>query len=136
MHLLLFYPGVGFGADYWTPLHFACLRGSQRTVGLLVGVGASIEEKTICFFLQGNDGLYPIHLACFSKAKSVVTFLLDMGANMNEKTSSGLIPSHFAYVMRADGVLELLQSRGAIVQRPSKEQAFQIVKIFEGLHAV
>lgn len=52
MHLLLFYPGVGFGADYWTPLHFACLRGSQRTVGLLVGVGASIEEKTTCFFYK------------------------------------------------------------------------------------
>ena len=58
----------------WTPLHYACRKGSIPIVQYLISKGANIESKDY----QGHT---PLYIASFYHNKEIVDLLISKGAN-------------------------------------------------------
>ncbi|MDR2884435.1 MAG: ankyrin repeat domain-containing protein, partial [Deferribacteraceae bacterium] len=73
-------------ADYenYSPLYYACKKGSAEVVRKLVQMGATID------FLSGKDSMPLSHVACLAGRSDLLDVLLDFGLDVNSCNDKGV----------------------------------------------
>lgn len=87
----------------WTALHWACSRGKEDMVKLLLENDAIVNVVT-------EDNWAPIHDAARSGSEPVVRLLKEAGADMDVKTKNGSLTLHFAAQYDRVDVMKFLLS--------------------------
>lgn len=72
-----------------TPLHWACKKGSNDLVKLLVDRGSNLNSQT-------KEGWTPLYLACEEGHTDAAMLLCSRGANINVKDKTGASPLRMA----------------------------------------
>lgn len=93
-----------------TALKLAAEEGHEVLIEILLRRGADIESRDVF------NGQTPLLLAAEKGHEAVVRLLLHMGANMTAKDYSGWTAIELALLHQREGVVRLLQDRGAIVE--------------------
>lgn len=93
-------------------IHVAAKHGNSEMVGLLIGLGASVDGKD----RLGNTALF---LAVVSREWRAVQRLLEAGADaqIHEPNAQGLLPFHIAVEHGDFEIVELLLRKGADCQQ-------------------
>lgn len=89
-----------------TPLHYACSKGSYKTVLYLLDLGVDINAKN-------NMGERPIHNAVTEVYERTLRILLERGADINAKDNYGETPLHKASCRGYLNILNILIQNGA-----------------------
>ena len=69
----------------FTPLHYACQKGTRDIVSMLIDKGA---DACAC----SNDSVTPLHMCSRSGNKDVIRMLIEAGADLNATDRNGRTP--------------------------------------------
>jgi ankyrin repeat protein len=110
-------------ADWWTPLHYACLRGRFNIAELLV------SRKGIDLEAANARKNTPLHWACHNGHTSIARLLVDNGAKLDAKNVVEQTPLHLAchygHLDAATYLLERGSDRNAI-EAATRRSPFQM----------
>ena len=85
-----------------TPLHLACRKGREETVGALVDAGASLDAADL-------KGSFPLHAAAAGGHEEIVEFLLERGADPAAKDAKGKTAKSVAAKKGYDDVARIIK---------------------------
>ncbi|CAC5358040.1 unnamed protein product [Mytilus coruscus] len=91
-----------------SPLHFACQKGYEDVVTLLLKHGASINHCN-------ENGLTPFHLACSNGNKNIVELVIKAGAIVKKYNETGHLPLLLACYDGHNDIALVLLANGAEV---------------------
>ncbi|KAF1993034.1 ankyrin [Amniculicola lignicola CBS 123094] len=98
---------------FQTNLHIAAEAGHDSLVGLLLGLGYSVDELD-------SDGNTALHRASLGKHVKVMLRLLKIGANPNATNVHGWTPVHMAFSLGSMEVVEVLVRHGGDLNKRAK----------------
>lgn len=99
-----------------TPLRYACRKGNQDIVEVLVTFGANVNERDGAnqkSILTPVDGQTALHTAASFGYEGIVRYLLGNGALVNSYDDRFMSPLHMAVVNQHEGVVKALVEAGA-----------------------
>ncbi|KAL9128495.1 MAG: hypothetical protein Q9217_002845 [Psora testacea] len=115
----------------WKPIHIAVAYGNTTIVEQLLGLGASIEERTVHTGLSASSinklvqdgygaearfpftGSKPLHLAIEYERDDIARFLIKCGAKVNSTCGEGWRPLHLAAFNLSAAMVDVLLQAGA-----------------------
>ena len=97
-----------------TPLHCACIQGSNKAVDLLLDLGANINAVD-------NEGNNCLHYAANSNNVSLVKKLLVRGADKTLRNNKNQLPIDLARENNSVTITEILSAKNSCIQNPCKD---------------
>jgi uncharacterized protein len=107
---------IGWSADGFTALHFACFFSEEEMAKLLLASGAEVNAVA-----RNAMKVRPLHSAAASRNVTLVRILLEHGASPNVSQQGGWTPLHSAAQHGDEAMIEQLMKHGAQLSAKSDD---------------